>query len=58
MLCPYVDDNLQHIMMCIAWQVGDHSTVKESVEQRYQRLQHEIRELAEDVSRMKVCSAG
>jgi len=39
----------------VKWlQVGDHSAVKESVEQRYQRLQHELRELAEDVNHMKV----
>ena len=39
-------------------QVGDHSVVKESVEQRYQRLQHELRELADDVNRMKVSFLG
>lgn len=33
--------------------VGDRSAVKESVEQRYQRLQHELRELADDVNRTK-----
>jgi len=35
-------------------QVGDRSAVKESVEQRCQRLQHELRELADDVNRTKV----
>jgi hypothetical protein len=36
-------------------QLGEAAGIKETPEQKFQRLQHEIRELAEDLNLIKVC---
>ena len=44
----------KHYLSMYVLQVGDGSGERETLQQKYQRLQHEMRELAEEVTQVKV----